>query len=107
MLKFWHLASHKRIKQGNREGGFAVPLRPYHALVDQLLSYWPNIRGINTQDSGDITRLVRPRPQLRHGPEILLLKQRQAIKSDPKEIVIEVTNDPALSSFDIFSPYWT
>ena len=44
----------------------------------------------DAQCLGDPARGARPRAQLGHRPQILLLQGRQSIETDPKEVVVEV-----------------
>jgi hypothetical protein len=103
LFEHGHLALHESIKHRHRECGFAVPLAPNHAFVDELLSDSGN-RCCNDAECGsNIPGLVRSWTELRHRSQMFLLQSCQAVETHTEEIRIEMRNDVWCRLFDVDS----
>lgn len=87
-LERGHLALHEQIEHRYRKRGLAMPLAPYHAFVDELLSGGSNGRSLHSQGPGYLTGLMWPGSEFRHGPQVFLLQGGQPFESDSKEVSV-------------------
>ena len=105
--KLGHLALHEGVEHRHRERSLSMTLAPHHALVDETLAHGGDGDGPNAQGLRDPAGGTGSRTQLGHGPEILLLKGRQSIETDPEEILVEVRDHLRRCVSDHAASDWT
>jgi hypothetical protein len=74
---------------------------PDHTLVDQLLTDRCHRRRLDAQGRSNVTGLLRTGAEFRHGVKILLLEHCQPVKSNPKEVGIQVGDDAWRRTLDV------
>jgi len=70
-----------------------MPLAPDHPLVDQLLPHGRHRRRPHPQGGGDLSGLLRARPESGQGPQVLLLRGGQSV-ADAEEVGVEMLDGP-------------
>ena len=92
-LELGDCADHELIKQRHRERNVSMGRAVNHSFLDQPGAYWAEARDLDPQNVRNVARPVRTSSKFGHCSQEVLLAWRQAVKADPKEILVEPRND--------------